>query len=257
MPRQVICRGIAYFVVVVCSNMSAVSVVQAKPQIEKSGYVGSAGTIGFDEAMDVTSETIDAKSAEQFGDISSVEAIRSTPGVQVRTAGSLGEEATLRIRGTSEDQNLVLLDRVPLNSSFNSAFDFGSFLLTGFDSIRLQKGGRSSYYGSSAMGGALLFDSQRGLGDFQIDAAVQGGNLGLLSESVPYMKKISCLVTMRIINVPTCLLVMVVETTIKIIRRRYVLIHSPQINYLFHWFPVFIMPISNFLSMRRLPTFHR
>lgn len=98
---------------------------------------------------------VNAESAENFGDLGAVESMRSVSGVQVQTSGSIGEEATIRIRGTTDDQNLVMIDGVPVNSAFDNAFDFADLLLGSFDKIDVYKGSQSGYYGTTAMGGAV------------------------------------------------------------------------------------------------------
>ena len=127
-----------------------------------------------------STDTVDAQEAESFGYMSTAESLRYSSGVQAQTSGSLGSQATLRMRGATEDQNLVLLDGVPLNSPFDASFDFGSFLLTGLEEIDLLKGGQAGYYGSGAMGGAALMQSLRATGPLKARTSFEGGSFTTL-----------------------------------------------------------------------------
>jgi vitamin B12 transporter len=127
---------------------------------------------------------VNAESAENFGDLGAVESMRSVSGVQVQTSGSIGEEATIRIRGTTDDQNLVMIDGVPVNSAFDNAFDFADLLLGSFDKIDVYKGSQSGYYGTTAMGGAVNLLSSEGKAGPLVTPFFWGGSYVTFHEGV-------------------------------------------------------------------------
>lgn len=84
-----------------------------------------------------------------------VEVLRNIPGVIVQSAGTLGEEANIRIRGAEFDQVLVLIDGVKVNSPLTGEFDFGDLPIDNIERIEIVRGAHSAFYGSEAIGGVV------------------------------------------------------------------------------------------------------
>ena len=70
------------------------------------------------------------------------EALQISSGVYVSQTGSFGGTATVRIRGASSDQTLVLIDGVAISdpSSRGGGYDFSSLLTSNIDRIEILKG---------------------------------------------------------------------------------------------------------------------
>jgi len=85
------------------------------------------------------------------------EALQTSSGVYVSQTGSFGGTATVRIRGASSDQTLVLIDGVPISdpSSPGGGYDFSSLLTSNIDRIEILKGSQSTLWGSDAIGGVI------------------------------------------------------------------------------------------------------
>ena len=85
------------------------------------------------------------------------EALKTSSGVYVSQTGSFGGTATVRIRGASSDQTLVLIDGVPISdpSSPGGGYDFSSLLTSNIDRIEILKGSQSTLWGSDAIGGVI------------------------------------------------------------------------------------------------------
>lgn len=83
------------------------------------------------------------------------EQLRMVSGVGVQTSGSLGEQTEIRIRGSENNQSLILFDGVRLNSPYTRAADLGDFFVAGLDRIEIVQGAYSSLYGSDAIGGVI------------------------------------------------------------------------------------------------------
>jgi vitamin B12 transporter len=81
--------------------------------------------------------------------------ISGQPGVVVNDYGTAGATKNVSIRGSTSSQVLVLLDGVRLNSSQNGGVDLSSVPLEIIDHIEIVRGGESSLYGSSAIGGVI------------------------------------------------------------------------------------------------------
>ena len=85
------------------------------------------------------------------------EVLQTSSGVYVSQTGSFGGTATVRIRGASSDQTLVLIDGVPISdpSSPGGGYDFSSLLTSNIDRIEILKGSQSTLWGSDAIGGVI------------------------------------------------------------------------------------------------------
>ncbi len=97
-------------------------------------------------------------SAQQIADSGATDVaqvINSQPGVVVNNYGPTGALKTVSLRGSTSSQVLVLLDGIRLNSSVNGEVDLSSIPMEIIDHIEIVRGGESSLYGSSAIGGVI------------------------------------------------------------------------------------------------------
>ncbi|MEC9392365.1 MAG: TonB-dependent receptor [Pseudomonadota bacterium] len=85
------------------------------------------------------------------------EALEGISGLTINQAGAFGGTATLRIRGASSDQTLVLVDGVSVNdpSSPGGGFDFSNYLTSNIERIEILKSSQSTLWGSDAIGGII------------------------------------------------------------------------------------------------------
>ena len=86
-----------------------------------------------------------------------IDAISSAPGVTSKQNGSFGGVGTIRIRGASSSQTLVLVDGVPVNdaSSPGGGYNFEYLNTSNIQSIEVLKGSQSTLWGSDAIGGVV------------------------------------------------------------------------------------------------------
>ena len=97
-------------------------------------------------------------SAQQIADSGATDVaqvINGQPGIVVNDYGPQGATQTVSIRGSTSSQVLVLLDGIRLNSSRDGSVDLSSIPLEIIDHIEIVRGGESSLYGSSAIGGVI------------------------------------------------------------------------------------------------------
>jgi hypothetical protein len=121
--------------------------------------------------------------------------LADVPGASPRGRGPGGRQA-LTIRGSRQEDVLVLLDGVPLNDPLTGRADLSTLPASTLESATLVRGAASQRYGSGASAGALLLSSRRaegtGLGggvrlgsygsralDAQLDMSRGGRRLGL------------------------------------------------------------------------------
>jgi hypothetical protein len=132
---------------------------------------------------------LDAKSIKQlpstFGETDVIKSLSLLPGIQ--TAGEFG--SGFNVRGGSSDQNLILLEEVPL---FNTSHLFGLISIVNPDGVAgatLYKGGLPASYGERA---SSILSIKMGEEDLK-ETRVKGG-IGLLnsrlSVEIPYKDKL-------------------------------------------------------------------
>ncbi|MGH7900948.1 MAG: TonB-dependent receptor, partial [Thermodesulfobacteriota bacterium] len=78
-----------------------------------------------------------------------------SPGVVVRDFGGFGQLKTLSIRGSSNDQVVILLDGVRLNSPIGGGVDLSTIPIDYVDKFEIIRGGASALAGSDAIGGVV------------------------------------------------------------------------------------------------------
>ncbi|MXW46693.1 MAG: TonB-dependent receptor [Gammaproteobacteria bacterium] len=110
-----------------------------------------------------TVRVIDAARLEDLGFNHAVDAISTTPGVTINQNGAFGGSASVRIRGASSDQTLVLIDGVAVNdpSSPGGGFNFARLDTEHIERIEILSGPQSTLWGTDAIGGVVSIVTKR------------------------------------------------------------------------------------------------
>ena len=135
-----------------------------------------AGAKDIGSSLYIISE--DQIKARGFKD--AIDAISSAPGVTSKQNGSFGGVGTIRIRGASSSQTLVLVDGVPVNDSSSPAggYNFEYLNTSNIQSIEVLKGSQSTLWGSDAIGGVInIYTKQPESTSFGASAEI--GSFGL------------------------------------------------------------------------------
>lgn len=99
---------------------------------------------------------ITAKKIKEMGAQTVADALRTVPGATIIQNGELGALASIRIRGTSTAQSLVMIDGRRLSSSaFGGSTDLSKIPVENIARIEVIRGPVSSLYGSDAIGGVV------------------------------------------------------------------------------------------------------
>jgi vitamin B12 transporter len=105
----------------------------------------------------ITRDDIERLQAQSVQDL-----LRGVPGVQISTSGGLGKASSVFMRGTNEDQVLVLIDGVKVGTATLGTTPFENLPLAEIERIEVVRGPRSSLYGSEAIGGVIQIFTRRG-----------------------------------------------------------------------------------------------
>jgi iron complex outermembrane receptor protein/vitamin B12 transporter len=91
--------------------------------------------------------------------------LRLMPGTSVVQAGQRGAQASLFVRGGDSDDNMVLVDGVPVGD-LGGRFDFGTLPTTAIESAEVFRGTDSSLYGADAESSVVSLTTPRGTTSF-------------------------------------------------------------------------------------------
>ncbi len=126
-------------------------IVSAMPSPRPAAETGSSVTI-------INSEMITARQYSFVAD-----ALRDAPGVSVARNGAYGGVASIRIRGASAGQSLIVIDGVVMNdpSAPQGGFNFANLDLVDIEQIEVLRGPQSIVYGADAIGGVIAITTKK------------------------------------------------------------------------------------------------
>jgi len=92
-----------------------------------------------------------------------VDVIAAAPGVTVNQNGNFGGVGSVRVRGASSEQTLVLIDGIVVNdaTSPGGGFDFSRLDSSNVERVEILKGPQSTLWGSDAIGGVLSITTKQ------------------------------------------------------------------------------------------------
>ena len=94
-------------------------------------------------------------------DLSIVNDLRQSPGVEVVQTGQTGGPASLYVRGGSPDANKILIDNQPAGN-IGGRFDFSAIPTIALVGVELNRGPNSALYGTGAEASSVALSTQRG-----------------------------------------------------------------------------------------------
>ena len=83
------------------------------------------------------------------------ELLSFSPGVVVRDFGGFGQLKTLSIRGSSNDQVVILLDGIRISSPIGGGVDLSTIPIDYVERFEIIRGGATALAGSDAIGGVV------------------------------------------------------------------------------------------------------
>lgn len=137
-------------------------VVSANRYEVPASQIGSAVTV------------IEADEIERRNPVAVLDLLRTVPGTEVTHAGGPGKIATVRVRGGSGAQALVLVDGVRVNSVTGGTVDFANLLAANVERIEVLRGPQATY-GSEAMTGVVSITTGRGMERWRLVGTGESG----------------------------------------------------------------------------------
>ena len=132
-----------------------VSATRSEQPLEKTGTSVSV----------LTGDEIDRRQSPYLTD-----ALAALPSLTINRTGSVGQTATVSIRGAEQGQTVTLIDGIRLNdpSDVSGGTLFGDLMVNNISRIEVLAGAQSALYGSDAIGGVVNILTRRG-GDHTAD----------------------------------------------------------------------------------------
>jgi vitamin B12 transporter len=134
---------------------------------------------GEDDAIELPEVTVSARrkneSAEdpaafveviELGDyagrlVSTEQVLKQAAGVNIKSLGGLGSQATISIRGGGSNQVVVLVDGVRLNPAAGGTVDLSTIPPEQIERIEVIRGGDAAFFGEGAVGGVVNIVTKR------------------------------------------------------------------------------------------------
>ncbi|TFV95227.1 TonB-dependent receptor [Oxalobacteraceae bacterium OM1] len=129
-------------------------------------------------ATDVLADnvTITSEDIARSGETTLVNLLQRQRGIEIGRNGGPGTTASVFIRGTNNNQSLVLVDGVRIGSSTTGGATWSAIPLTQIDRIEIVYGPLSSLYGADAIGGVVQIFTKQGEGAPSVTAAAGFGS---------------------------------------------------------------------------------
>jgi vitamin B12 transporter len=104
---------------------------------------------------------------ERLMQVELTDILKYIPGITSQRSGSTGKATSIRLRGASSGQTMILIDGVPLNDPALGVPNASPLTLSSVGQLEVVRGSHSPLYGSSAAGGVVNMISKKGEGPFK------------------------------------------------------------------------------------------
>ncbi|MEW5802742.1 MAG: TonB-dependent receptor [bacterium] len=142
------------------------------------------------QTLTQSTSSVTVISGEELADASPAridEILRGTLGASINTSGTPGETISVRLRGSGNNQTMVLIDGMKVNSPWNGAYgEWGNTEMTDIGRIEIIRGPQSELYGSEAIGGVVHLFTGKGEDSRGLEISLGGGSFKTKKESLEY-----------------------------------------------------------------------
>jgi vitamin B12 transporter len=163
-----------FFITSVATHAQTVP-AQTAPTIHETVVVTATGREMPESQVGASITVLDREQIEQRHALSTIDLLRTIPGVVAVRAGGVGNLTGVFVRGGESTYNKVLLDGMPLNEP-GGAFNFASLSPENIERIEVLRGAHSALFGSDAMASVIqLFSVRPDTSRPQLNITVDGG----------------------------------------------------------------------------------
>lgn len=149
---------------------------QTPPTVHETVVVTATGRDMPESKVGATIAVLNRDEIEQRHALSTIDLLRTIPGIVAVRSGGVGNVTGVFVRGGESTYNKVLLDGMPLNEP-GGAFNFGSLSPENIERIEVLRGAHSGLFGSDAMASVIqLFSVRPDTARPQLHVTVEGGN---------------------------------------------------------------------------------
>jgi len=149
---------------------------QAPPTVHETVVVTATGRETPESKVGASIAVVNRDEIEQRHALSTVDLLRTIPGMVAVRSGGVGNLTSVFVRGGESTYNKVLLDGMPLNEP-GGAFNFASLSPENIERIEVLRGAHSALFGSDAMASVIqLFSVRPEAGRPQVHVTVDAGN---------------------------------------------------------------------------------
>ncbi len=166
-----------------------------QPTIRETVVVSASGREERASQVGASISVLNREDIEQRHALSTVDLLRTVPGVVAVRTGGVGNLTAVFTRGGESTYNKVLLDGIPLNEP-GGAFNFASLSPENIERIEVLRGAHSALFGSDAMASVIqIFSARPDTSRPQVNLTVDAGNyktthiaggVGARTESIEY-----------------------------------------------------------------------
>ncbi len=143
--------------------------------IQESVVVTATGHETPESNVGTSITVLDRRDIEQRHALSTIDLLRTIPGIVAVRSGGVGNLTGVFVRGGESTYNKVLLDGLPLNEP-GGAFNFASLSPEHIERIEVLRGAHSALFGSDAMASVIqLFSARPEIGRPQLNLTLDGG----------------------------------------------------------------------------------
>lgn len=131
----------------------------------------------------ITAEEIEAKQQPLVLDL-----LRSVPGVNILSYGTLGSTSTISLRGASNKHTLVLIDGIEFRdaSTISGGPQLENLSTDNIERIEIVRGAQSVLYGSDAIGGVINIITRKGAKKPEFYVSAEGGSYNTWRENLGF-----------------------------------------------------------------------
>ncbi len=148
---------------------------QTLPTIRETVVVSATGREMPESKVGASITVLNREEIEQRHALSTIDLLRTIPGVVAVRAGGIGNLTGVFVRGGESTYNKVLLDGMPLNEP-GGAFNFASLSPENIERIEVLRGAHSALFGSDAMASVIhLFSVRPDTSRPQMNLTIDGG----------------------------------------------------------------------------------